>query len=158
MDNFDDVDSCVVLETIFEEERCKLYVNTIGYKLRNKGMITIPLAGEIFSNLFLKISQNIDDAVMRKVVIQNAVDFFDDTMMTLLQKGRLIIAKINDGDYQYIPRIKELDYKITDDDALHISTAINKKCQRFITIDKDLLNDRFRGMIKSEFGLVIAEP
>ena len=138
--------------------RILVYVRTIGYKSRNKGLLTITLVGEIFTNLFLKISKNVDEPMMRKILIEKAVEFFDEVIMDLLQQELLTISKIKDGDYQYIPRIKELDYAITDDDALHLSTAINNKCQRFITINKALLNERFRGSIHSEFGLTITKP
>ena len=159
MEQFDCIDACVILGTLFEEEEeSKQYINTIGYKLKNKGLLTIPLIGEIFSNIFLKLYQNINDSIERKAFIQNAVDFFDDTIMSLIQKDKLTIGKIDGGDYQFIKRIKEIDYKVTDDDALHLSSAINKKCQRFVTVDQELLNDNFRSKIRTEFGIKITKP
>jgi predicted nucleic acid-binding protein len=157
MDKLDCIDSSVVLGTVFkEDERCDNFINTVGYKLKNKGLLTIPLVGEVFTNLFLKISKNVDDPFQRRVVIQTAIDFFDETIMNLLQQDRLVISKIKDGDYQHIRRIKELDYTITDDDALHLSSAINNNCQRFITLDKVLLNANFKNKMKKELGLVIS--
>ncbi len=159
MEPVDCVDASVVLEAVFEdEEKCKQYLNTIGYKLRNKGMLTVLLIGEIFSNLFIKVSQKMEDPFERKVVIQNVVDFFDDTLIALLQKERLTIAKIKGDDYQHVKKIRELDYKITADDAFHLSAAVSNQCQRFITIDRYLLNDHFRALMKREFGLIIAAP
>jgi len=160
MTGTDCIDSVIILGILLEENIAEFqdYVRTIGYKSRNKGLLTIQLVGEIFTNLFLKISKNVEEPIMRKVLIEKAVEFFDEVIMDLLQQELLTISKIKDGDYQYISRIKELDYAITDDDALHLSSAINNKCQRFITIDKALLNERFRGSIHSEFGLMIAKP
>ncbi len=160
MTEIDCIDSVIILGILLEENIAEFqdYVRTIGYKSRNKGLLTIPLVGEIFTNLFLKISKNVQEPVMRKILIEKAIEFFDKVIMDLLQQERLIISKIRDGDYQYIPRIKELDYAITDDDALHLSSAINNKCQRFITIDKTLLNERFRGDINREFRVIITNP
>ncbi len=159
MVGFDCIDSSVILGTLFEkEEKCEQYVNIVGYKLRNKGLLTIPLIGEIFTNTFLKVSKNIEEVSERKFFIQNAVDFFDTTIMGLLQRDKLVIAKIEIGDHLFTGRIKEIDYRITDDDALHLSSAINKKCQRFVTIDKELLKENFKNKIKEEFGIIITEP
>ena len=94
-----------------------------------------------------KIPKNIVENE-RKVFLQNTIDFFDFTIMRLIQKNRLTIAKIKSKDGQYVERIKELDYKISDDDALHISSAINNNCQRFVTIDKVLLKENFKISIK----------
>ena len=158
MENVDCIDASVILGTLFEkEERCKTYINTVGYKLKNCGLLTIPLVGEIFTNMFLKIPQHIEEAE-RKVFLQSTIDFFDFTIMHLIQKNRLIIAKIKSGDYQFVKRINELDYKISDDDLLHLSSAINNNCQRFVTIDKVLLEENFRNNIKREFGMMIIEP
>ncbi len=161
MSSFDCLDSSIILGIAFEEkeaEQCKQYINTVGYKLKNKGLLTIPLVGEIFTNLFLKVSRDIKDYSKRKVIIQSLVDFFDETIMTLLSKERFIITKIQSADYVYIPRIKELDYKITDDDAFHLSSAISQKCQRFVTLDRVLLQEHFKESLRKEFGLLIAEP
>jgi predicted nucleic acid-binding protein len=159
MKNFDCIDASIILETVFEdEERCEQYVNTIGYKLRNKGLLTIPLIGEIFTNLFLKVSESIGNQTERKVMLQTAVDFFDNVIIRLLQQNKLKISKINNNDYKFVKRIKELDYAITDDDALHLSSAINNNCQRFITKDKVLLDKNFKSNVKKEFEIIIAEP
>ena len=90
--------------------------------------------------------------------MQNAVDFFDDSIVNLLQQERLTIAKINDSDYKFIARIKEINHKVTDDDALHLSSAINKKCQRFVTVDQELLDENFKSKIRKEFRIVIDKP
>ena len=159
INTLDSIDACVFLGTLFEEnEECDSFIATIGYKLRNKGQLTIPIIGEIFANTFLKISENIADHYERKAFIQKTVDFFDRVIMDLLKKDRLEITKMAAQDFQHIGRIKELDYAITDDDAIHISSVIVKKCQRFITIDKVLLRPEFRSRIKKEFGLIITEP
>lgn len=159
MNALDSIDACVFLGTLFEEnEECDSFIATIGYKLKNKGQLTIPIIGEIFANTFLKVSENIADPYERKAFIQKTVDFFDRVIMDLLKKERLEIMKMAAQDFQHLARIKELDYAITDDDAIHISSAIVKKCQRFITIDKALLRPEFRSRIKKEFGLIIAEP
>ena len=78
--------------------------------------------------------------------------------MSLIQKDKLTIGKIDGGDYQFIKRIKEIDYKVTDDDALHLSSAINKKCQRFVTVDQELLDENFKSKIRKEFRIVIDKP
>lgn len=159
MTNVDCIDSCIILGTIFkEDEHCELYIDTIGYKLKNKGLLTIPLIGEVFANLLLKVEKKTDDKFEQKLFMQNAVDFFDTTISRLIYQERLLIGKMLIADFQHVSRIKELDYAVTDDDALHVSDAINKRCQRFITTDKTLLNENFRGKIRKEFGLVISPP
>lgn len=85
-------------------------------------------------------------------------DFFDDTIINLLQQERLEIVKIGSDDFQFVQKIKELDCAVTDDDAYHLSCAINQKCQRFITLDNALLRDVFKSRIRAEFGLVISVP
>ncbi len=159
MKNLDCIDSSIVLEIIFQnEEKCKQYLNTVGYKSKNAALLTISILGEILTNLFLKASETVDDQIKRKVLIQNAVDFLDDTILDLLPRKRLFISKIEKNDHAFVQRIQELDYKITDDDAFHLSCAINNHCQRFVTIDKDLLNDTFQENMQREFGLRIISP
>lgn len=159
MKELDCIDSSIILEIIFEnEEKCKQYLNTIGYKSKNQGLLTIPILGETFANLLLKSSQTIEDPIKRKIFIQSAVDFLDDIILDLLLRGRLIISKLEKSDYQFVSKIQELDYKITGDDAFHLSSAINKQCRRFVTIDKDLLHDTFRAHVREEFGLTITAP
>lgn len=161
MTSLDCLDSSIILGTIFEEkdqERCKTYLNLVGYKLRNNGLFTVPLIGEIFANLFLKVYRTVPDPNERKLLLQKAVDFFDDSIISLLLQEKLIIAKIENTDYQFIDRIQEIDYAITDDDALHLSSAITKGCQKFITLDAVLLREQCRSRIKTEFNLIIAAP
>ncbi len=161
MKDLDCIDSCIILGTIFEEkenEKCKQYLNIVGYKLRNNGLLTVPLIGEIFANLFLKVYRTVPESSERKLLLQKAVDFFDDSIVNLLLQEKLVIAKIENSDHQFIERIKELDYAVTDDDALHLSSAINKGCQKFITLDAILLRDQFKSRIKTEFNIIITRP
>ncbi len=79
-------------------------------------------------------------------------------MLSLLLQERLIITKLQKEAHQHISRIKEIDYAITDDDAIHLSAAIYHTCQSFITTDRILLREEFKSRIKREFGLIIKEP
>ncbi len=160
MRELDCIDSCIILDILFRKEvgEFQEYIRTVGYKHKNKGLLTVPLVGEIFTNLFLKLTQNVEESTLRRVLLQNAIDFFEDIIFELLRHDRLVIAKICDSDSQFIPRIKELDWAITDDDALHLSWAINNKCQRFVTTDTILLQENCRSRIKQEFSLTITRP
>ncbi len=160
MGEYDCIDSCIVLGILFQESIGELqeYIRTVGYKQRNKGLLTVYLMGEIFTNLFTKICQKVEDGTIRAVLLQNALDFFEDVIMELLRQDRLIIAKIQNSDYQLIRQIQELDYAITDDDALHLSCAVNNQCQRFVTTDTILLSENCRSRIRREFGLIISRP
>ena len=159
MNHVDCIDASVILGSVFrEDENCDNFVNTIGYKLKNNGLLTIHLVGEIFTSVFLKIVQYIEYPFEKKQFLQDVVDFFDKTIINLFERQRLSIAKVKDSDYQHIMAIKSLDYAITDDDALHLSVAINNNCQRFVTIDKVLLKEDFRSKIKAEFRLIITKP
>lgn len=70
MDALDCLDSSIVLGTIFEEdEQCDTFINVLGYKMRNKGLLTQLIIGEIFTNLFLKVSTKVNDPFQRKLAI-----------------------------------------------------------------------------------------
>ena len=155
----DGIDASIILGTIFEEEEnCSFYLRNLGYKLHNTGILTVPLIGEIFANLFLKVSERIKDPSERKALIQHAVDFFDESIIHLLQEERLVIVSLRKEDLHYFSRIKEIDYDISDSDAFHVSCAIASHCQRFVTLDKKLLKDSFRSTMTKEFSLVITSP
>jgi hypothetical protein len=159
MTHLDCIDACIVLGLLFEEhEGCRHYLDNVGYKNKNKGLLTIPLIGEIFTNLLLKLPEKIPDPINRKVFMQSAIDFFDQTIMHFLKEKRIEISPMTIQDQKYVVHIKNVDYTITDDDAIHISTAISKDCQRFVTIDKLLLQKNCKIRIRNEFNLTITNP
>ncbi|MEK7075004.1 MAG: hypothetical protein AAB968_04530, partial [Patescibacteria group bacterium] len=54
MTETDCIDSVIILGILLEENITEFqdYVRTIGYKSRNKGLLTITIVGEIFTNLY----------------------------------------------------------------------------------------------------------
>jgi len=147
---YDCIDACVVLEALINNDRnCVKFVNTVGYKLSNTGLLTIPLVGEIFVNLLFK--------ERNQSFIIDALHYFDDLVTTLINKKRLVVVKLKPRDINFIEEIMKIDYSITFDDAFHLSFAINNKCQKFITLDNVLLKENVRAGVK-KLGLIIVKP
>ena len=71
--------------------------------------------------------------------LQYIIDIFKE----LLRSQNLIINKLSKSiiDIELYTNLKEIDYKLTDDDMFHLIEAIKKECHAFITIDKEIINN-----------------
>src|SRR3989344_631937 len=138
----DYVDSCVFLGFVLEkDQKCKDYINTIGYKNRNIGIISHFVVSEIFIKLITMIHNK--DKVERNYVEDETLQYIIDIFKELLRSQNLIINKLSKSiiDIELYTNLKEIDYKLTDDDMFHLIEAIKKECHAFITIDKEIINN-----------------
>jgi|SRR3989344_1867316 len=137
----DYVDSCVFLGFVLEkDQKCKDYINTIGYKNRNIGIISHFVISEIFIKLITMINK---DKVEGNYVEDETLQYIIDIFKELLRSQNLIINKLSKSiiDIELYTNLKEIDYKLTDDDMFHLIEAIKKECHAFITIDKEIINN-----------------
>src|SRR3989344_7060158 len=90
----DYVDSCVFLGFVLEkDQKCKDYINTIGYKNRNIGIISHFVISEIFISIIVKIKY--DDKFKENLVKDETFHYIDNIINQLLTKSRLKINKLS---------------------------------------------------------------
>ncbi len=152
----DFIDSCVWIDPYQKEvEDYSNYLNLIGYKSknvqRNIGVITVPVLGEIKAMIITKIQ----DEGIRIKMSQNIIKIIS----RLREGGKLRVYRFRNVNDKSLEEIRNVDYKITEDDALHICEAINIGYQNFITTDKFLLeNSQLTSWLGKHKKLKIRKP
>ncbi len=155
----DYVDACVFLAIIFQESdgvRWKNYVDTIGYKTHNKGVISHFVLSEIVMNIMekIKLSDRQRERELQAAIITNALAI----ITSLYREQRLRVLKLTRRslDASLVQELQEKAYGLTDDDAFHLVAAIKAKCRRFITKDKYLLEEEnLQRWLQQEYNLKI---
>lgn len=149
--NFTDFyDSSIFLGLLIEkDDACKERINLIGYKGRNKGVISHPVLAEITANLFLKIN----DSELRMEAFRLLETIFD----RCLKQGILKISKIEKGEDFHVDDLME-KLQIEYSDARILSEAIVIGCKIFWTTDEYLNKANVKPIIKKEYGLIIKKP
>ncbi|MBS3151190.1 hypothetical protein J4443_02305 [Candidatus Woesearchaeota archaeon] len=156
MNPVDMIDSSIFLGFIFDEDnKFKEYLNVVGYKNQNKGSITNSLMGEILTNIFVKVKD--ENKIEQSLLRTKVFGLLDQIMTKLIEEGKLEIIKLNKSnfDFDIFNNIKGIDYAISDDDAIHLTSAIIMNCQNFVTSDKLAENKILCEKIKSEYNLNI---
>ena len=156
---YDYIDSCIFLHHIFEEGTvCRRYLNLVGYKRHNKGMVSHFVMGEIVINLLLKLKKR--DPVQEILLKERAFLLLDDTIRQLRANDNLLILRLTGAiaDTSLFKELKAVDAFLTDDDALHLLVAIKEGCSRFVTLDQELAkNERLRQHLIAKYNMRILD-
>jgi predicted nucleic acid-binding protein len=144
------IDACIFLGLIVEKHGdCQRFLNNIGYKGRDIGLITHPIIGEIVTNILLKVHNKLDR--------EEAFRLLDTILYYGIQSNKFKIAKLTQGDDLHSEDLMR-EYWLTEDDAKHLSNAIIHGCNSFITIDEKLTDEKVVNSIKEKYGLTIKKP
>jgi predicted nucleic acid-binding protein len=144
------IDTSVILSLVFDDPRYESqeYLNIVGYKAKNKGVLSQFTIGELFSNVLLKLKEDI--------VRKNAYDLLDWIIRKLLDEDRANILKFDGAivNSSLFEEIRTADYAVTDDDAFHLMCAIACKAACFVTKDIALCsNQRLKEYLMKKFNL-----
>jgi len=155
----DYIDSCVFLEHILDKnQNCKDYINTLGYKNRNLGIISHFVISEVFIAILTKILSK--DKNQEKVEKEIALIYFKNIIEELRKNNNLIINKIDNSiiDEELYKELKNINYSLSDDDILHLINAIKQCCNYFITIDKEIINNKIlRDYLQNKHEIKVIE-
>lgn len=152
----DFIDSCVWIDPYQKSiEKSTNYLNLVGYQSqnvrRNIGAITVPILGEIKTMIITKIN----DPDFRTRISKDIINIISE----LRKDKKLRIYKFRNIKDSMLDEIKEVDYSISEDDALHICFAINMGCQNFVTTDEKILNSNvLKSWLRKNKELIIKEP
>lgn len=159
VEHLDYIDSSVFLGYVFKQgDNCKKYLDVVGYKAHNKGIISHFVMSEILINLLIKI--NLDNPIEEDIVKADAFKLVNETIITLREGDRLKILKLTARimDPELLNELRGFDTKLTDDDALHLIEAIKAKCQFFVTTDKEIINNKgLKENLSKNYNLKIKE-
>ena|SRR3989344_7038757 len=155
----DYVDSCVFLGFILEkDQKCKDYVNTIGYKNRNTGIISYFVISEIFLAIMIKNKDK--EKNYEKLEKFKAFDYIDEIINKMLRERVLIINKLNTNivDEGLVKELKIINYSLNDDDIFHLIEAVKSKCDFFVTTDREIIeNIKLKDFLANKYSLKIID-
>jgi len=148
----DYLDACLFLAVVFEERdarRCKTFLNTVGYKTHPSGVISHVAISELFVKL-LKMEDGL---------LQESCVCFATRLLTRLLRERRATVEPHVSDHHLFEALKAEDYSVSDDDLCNLVAAVRTGCDRFVTLDKQLLGaQHLKAFLKREHGLKIVEP
>ena len=158
--NFCDyIDTSIFLGYMFEQgDSCKEYLDVVGYKSHNIGVISHHVMSEILINLLLKVK--LDDHIKEEYAKERAFKLLDLTITKLREKGRLKILKLTSRivDPELFEELQSQDTGLSDDDAFHLIEAIKERCQFFATTDEEIIqNKKLREYLVKNYNLKIKE-
>ena len=140
----DYVDSCVFLGFALDQnQNCKDYLFTVGYKNRNIGIISHFVLSEILCTILTKIKHS-DDTIKEEDLRESAIKMSIKTIRNLKEEGKLIIKKLSTHiiDETLLKELNAIDNRLTEDDILHIIEAIKNQCDFFVTADKEITENQ----------------
>jgi len=138
------IDACVVMEVFIKDkgyEICEDYLNNAGYKYR--GVLSIPVFGEIFKGLIRKIEKEIDREKAFIIVSR------------LIDKRKINFSSPQFKTYAIVEKIKTIETRAEPMDTLNLATAIADNASVFVTFDATLLENK---KLENEFGIKIKHP
>lgn len=146
----DYIDTSVVLSIVLDKSHheSQEYLNTVGYKMKNRGVFSQFAIGELFSNILLKLKED--------MVRRNAYDVLDWVLGRLIDENRATILGFDSSviDSALYDEITGVDYEVSGDDAFHIICAIKCKAACFVTKDKALCsNQRLKDYLMRRFDM-----
>lgn len=157
--SYDYIDSSIFLGYAFEQgDACKEYLNTVGYKSHNKGVVSHFVMSEVLISLLIKIK--LKDPLQESIAKEKAFKLLDETITRLLIENKLTILNLTARiiDTELLNELKEKDTKLTDDDALHLIETIKEKCQFFVTTDEKIIKNKgLREHLSNNYNLKIKE-
>ncbi|MBI2675717.1 MAG: PIN domain-containing protein [Candidatus Aenigmarchaeota archaeon] len=142
------MDSNVVIGVfIFKDddtrEACKNYCTAIGH--RYEGFLSIVSAGEI-----AKIFGSIPERLAR----EEAFIFLSDFIFR--QKVRIV--GIEESDIILARELKPMNHLCDIPELVSLAVAIRQNAEVFMTLDEEMLNERFRGEVQKLYRIAIQKP
>lgn len=121
--------------------QCSNYLNKVGYKYR--GIVPLSVIGEFFMIVFRDVQETEE-----KYLLFNFID-------RLIKNRKIKFSALKYGSLDIVDKIKEVDSRIEDTDAVHLANCIQDKCNAFVTFDEKLIgNER----LENEFNIRITHP
>jgi len=141
-----------------KDQKCKDYVNTIGYKNRNTGIISYFVISEIFLAIMIKNKDK--EKNYEKLEKFKAFDYIDEIINKMLRERVLIINKLNTNivDEGLVKELKIINYSLNDDDIFHLIEAVKSKCDFFVTTDREIIeNIKLKDFLANKYSLKIID-
>jgi len=138
------IDTDVIFEPNNETklgDQCSAYLNKVGYKYR--GIISLSVIGEFFMITIRDVTES-----MERYVLFNFLD-------TLIKKRKIEFSTLKYDSLKTVVKIKEIDSRVEDMDAIHLANCIQDKASTFVTFDEKLVENN---RIEKEFGVRIMHP
>ena len=147
------IDSSIYLEVVVEgkhQKDCLRFLDKVGYKNTNLGIVSVFIMGEIFAGVFKSFKKT--------ETRLKALGLLESFLSEQIETEKVNVITLEKNDLQYIDKINDIDRKISYDDASNLSKAISVCCDSFITIDEVLLNEETRNRFRQEFRIKIKSP
>lgn len=138
------IDTNIVFEANNETklgDQCSAYLNKVGYKYR--GVLSLSVIGEFFLITLRDIQEPSE-----KYLLFNFVD-------SLIRKRKIKFSTLKYDSIKTLGKIKEIDSRVEDADAIHLANCIQDKGNTFVTIDEKLVGNK---KLENEFKIKIMHP
>ncbi|MBS3050834.1 MAG: type II toxin-antitoxin system VapC family toxin [Candidatus Aenigmarchaeota archaeon] len=120
---------------------CSDYLNRIGYKYR--GFLCSSVLGEFL----LHVLKDIKEPEERRFMLE----FIDK----ISRKTKCGYSSLKYESFHIVDKIKEIDSRIEDMDAIHLANCIQDKANVFVTLDEKLVSNT---RLEKEFSIKILHP
>lgn len=138
------IDTDIIFEANNETklgDQCSDYLNRIGYNYR--GVISLSVIGEFFTIVFRDVQNHGERQVM--------FNFVD----TFIKKRKIRFSTLRRDSFRIVDKIKEIDSRVEDTDAIHLANCVQDKGNTFVTFDEKLVENR---KLEDEFTIKIIHP
>ncbi len=138
------IDTGILLETLKDTELsniCSGYLNKVGYKYR--GILCLSVLGEFFLVTF----RDVKEQEIRGI----GFEFLD----RFVRRKKAGLSALKYESFRIVDRIKELDSRVEDTDAIHLANCIQDGGSTFVTFDEKLVDNV---KLESEFKIRIIHP
>ncbi len=138
------IDTNVIMESLKETKlgnQCASYLGRVGYNYR--GVLTISVIGEFFMLSF----RDIEEFEKRDLGFR----FIDK----FVKRNKVRFSTLKYESFEIVDKIKEMDSRIEDTDAIHLANCIQDRGNVFVTFDQKLVGNL---ALEKEFGVRIIHP
>jgi len=138
------IDTNVIVEALTDTKLgtiCSDYLNRVGYKYR--GILPLSVLGEFFLITF----RDIEETSIRELGFRFIERF--------IERNKIGFSSLKYESLEIIDKIKGIDARIDDTDAIHLANCIQDKGNTFVTFDEKF----FRSIkLEKEFSIRIIHP
>lgn len=138
------IDTDIIFEANNETKlgnQCSDYLNRVSRKYR--GVMPLSVIGEFFMIIFRDVQKSEE-----RYLLFNFVD-------TLIKKRKIKFSALKHDSFKIVDKIKEIDSRVEDIDAIHLANCIQDKGHTFVTFDEKLVGNK---KLESEFNIKIMHP
>ena len=138
------IDTDILIEALKETKlgnQCSDYLNRIGYKYR--GVLSLSIIGEFFLVTFRDVKE--------QSIRDSGFEFID----RFIRRKKVGFSSLKYENFRIIDKIKEIDSRIEDTDAVHLANCIQDKGDIFVTFDEKLVENSRLG---KEFNMKLIHP